>query len=176
FILLQATRNFLEAVNKLRKRRPGGAVPWSIAIKFLQARKFDVSRAITLFEQHEIIRLREGLLDLNPNQEPLKSELNTGKFTILPTRDSSGAAIAVFTAKLHCPQTTTHQTTLQGLVYQLDVALESVDTQKAGLVFIYDMSDSKYAHFDYELSQKILTLLKVNYLSFFLNILCYIQN
>jgi hypothetical protein len=41
------------------------------------------------------------------------------------------------------------------------VALESVDTQRSGLVFIYDMSDSKYANFDYDLSQKILTLLKV---------------
>ena len=46
-------------------------------------------------------------------------------------------------------------------MYQLDVALESVETQRCGLVFIYDMSDSKYANFDYDLSQKILTLLKV---------------
>nr|CAD7586939.1 unnamed protein product [Timema genevievae] len=48
----------------------------------------------------------------------------------------------------------------KGVVYQLDVALESVDTQRSGLVFIYDMSDSKYSSFDYDLSQKILTLLK----------------
>lgn len=51
---------------------------------------------------------------------------------------------------------------LQGVVYQLDAALESKDTQKHGLVFIYDMSDSKYQNFDYDLSQKILTLLKVS--------------
>lgn len=49
----------------------------------------------------------------------------------------------------------------QGVVYQLDVALQSLDTQRAGLVFIYDMTDSKYTNFDYELSQKILTMLKV---------------
>ncbi|KAG8278148.1 hypothetical protein J6590_027404 [Homalodisca vitripennis] len=79
----------------------------------------------------------------------------------LPTRDESGAAIAVFTARIHSPQLSSHQTTLQGVVYQLDVALESVDTQHSGLVFIYDMSNSKYSNFDYELSQKILTLLKV---------------
>ncbi|CAG2068924.1 unnamed protein product, partial [Timema podura] len=78
-----------------------------------------------------------------------------------PTRDATGAAIAVFTARMHCPQVSSHQTTLQGVVYQLDVALESVDTQRSGLVFIYDMSDSKYSSFDYDLSQKILTLLKV---------------
>lgn len=51
----------------------------------------------------------------------------------------------------------------QGVVYQLDAALESVETQKHGLVFIYDMSDSKYQNFDYDLSQKILTLLKVSF-------------
>lgn len=47
-------------------------------------------------------------------------------------------------------------------MYQLDAALESAETQKHGLVFIYDMSDSKYQNFDYDLSQKILTLLKVS--------------
>ena len=33
-------------------------------------------------------------------------------------------------------------------------------TQRSGLVFIYNMAGSKYANFDYDLSQKILTLLK----------------
>lgn len=56
----------------------------------------------------------------------------------------------------------TFSVSLQGVVYQLDAALESVETQKHGLVFIYDMSDSKYQNFDYDLSQKILTLLKVS--------------
>lgn len=157
----QAVKKFIEAVNRTRKRRP--ALNWRTAVKFLCARKWDVSRAVALYDQHEITRIREGLVDLDPGKEPLKSELDTGKFTILPTRDSTGAAIAVFTARIHCPQTSSHQTTLQGLVYQLDVALESVETQRAGIVFIYDMSDSKYSHFDYDLSQKILTLLKGGY-------------
>lgn len=68
----------------------------------------------------------------------------------------------MFTASSHNPQIVTHKTTLQGVVYQLDVALQSPDTQKNGLVFIYDMSGSKYFNFDYELSQKILTMLKVS--------------
>lgn len=79
-----------------------------------------------------------------------------------PGRDESGAAIALFTANLHKPMSVGHQTTLQGVVYQLDIALQSRDTQRAGLVFIYDMSSSKYSNFDYDLSQKILTLLKVS--------------
>ena len=46
-------------------------------------------------------------------------------------------------------------------MYQLDAALEDPLTQRSGLVFIYDMCDSKYSNFDYDLSIKILTLLKV---------------
>ncbi|XP_039291755.1 tyrosine-protein phosphatase non-receptor type 9 [Nilaparvata lugens] len=168
----QATKSFIEVVNKLRRRRAGGVsasgatcggVSWNTAVKFLAARKFDVGRALALYEQHEATRQREGLVHLDATHEPLKSELSTGKFTILPTRDATGAAIAVFTARVHSPQIASHQTTLQGVVYQLDVALESVETQRCGLVFIYDMSDSKYSNFDYDLSQKILTLLKGGY-------------
>lgn len=81
-----------------------------------------------------------------------------------PGRDASGAAIALFTANLHNPKAVTHRTTLQGIIYQLDAALLSIETQKAGLVFIYDMSASKYSNFDYELSQRILNLLKVSFL------------
>lgn len=159
----QATKEFIEAVNKCRAGRRAGPVSWSTAVKFLTARKFEVARALALYEQHEATRRREGLALLYPTQEPLLSELRTGKFTVLPSRDATGAAIAIFTAHLHLPQNTTHQTTLQGVVYQLDAALESVETQKHGLVFIYDMSDSKYQNFDYDLSQKILTLLKGGY-------------
>lgn len=80
-----------------------------------------------------------------------------------PVHDSIGAAIAMFSAGKHFPNETTHQTTLQGVVYQMDVALEDIETQRSGIVFIYNMMGSKYANFDYELSQKILGLLKGAY-------------
>ncbi|XP_018330791.1 tyrosine-protein phosphatase non-receptor type 9-like isoform X2 [Agrilus planipennis] len=156
-----ATKNFIEVVNKVRLRRSLGPVSWSTAVRFLIARKFDVARAVALFEQHELTRQREGLMHFDPIKEPLKSELSTGKFTVLPTRDATGAALVVFTAQRHIPATSTHQTTLQGVVYQLDAALQDPITQRAGIVFIYDMTNSKYSNFDYDLSQKILTLLKV---------------
>ncbi|XP_020715139.1 tyrosine-protein phosphatase non-receptor type 9 isoform X2 [Ceratitis capitata] len=138
-------------------------VSHTTAVKFLYARKFDVHRAVSLYEQHEQIRIREGLYNINPDIEPLYSELQTGKFTILPARDTTGAAIALFTASRHSPLSVTHTITLQGIVYQLDCALQDTETQKAGLIFIYDMSGSKYSNFDYDLSQKILTLLKGGY-------------
>lgn len=53
------------------------------ALKFLFARKFDVHRAVQLYEQHELTRLREGLYNINPMTSELLLELQTGKFTIL---------------------------------------------------------------------------------------------
>lgn len=81
--LFQATKEFIEAVNKCRAGRRAGPVSWSTAVKFLAARKFEVQRALALYEQHEATRRREGLAVLHPTQEPLLSELRTGKFTVL---------------------------------------------------------------------------------------------
>lgn len=43
----------------------------------------------------------------------------------------------------------------------------SVETQRNGLVFVYDMTNARYVNFDYELSIKILTLLKVSFIGLF---------
>lgn len=83
FFCFQATKKFIEVVNNLRAHRKLGPVSWSTAVLFLLARKFDVGRAVTLYEQHEATRQREGLVNFDPCAEPLRSELLTGKFTIL---------------------------------------------------------------------------------------------
>lgn len=64
-------------------RAPPITVSAATAVKFLFARKFDVKRAVALFEQHEQIRQRENLHQLDAGVEPLHTELETGKFTIL---------------------------------------------------------------------------------------------
>ncbi|MGH0137733.1 UNVERIFIED_CONTAM: hypothetical protein FKN15_018115 [Acipenser sinensis] len=136
-------------------------VSQNTAVKFLMARKFDVSRAIDLFQAYKNTRLKEGIYNISPDEEPLRSELLSGKFTVLPGRDAKGAALALFTARLHRPDVTTHKAVLQAIIYQLDRAIESVETQRDGLIFIYDMTSSTYGNFDYELCVKILNLLKV---------------
>lgn len=80
--IFQATKEFIEKVNA-KYRWKLGPVAWSTAVRFLYARKFDVTRALILFEQHELTRQREGLNRFDPFKEPLQSELHTGKFTIL---------------------------------------------------------------------------------------------
>ncbi|KAH9520385.1 Tyrosine-protein phosphatase non-receptor type 9 [Bulinus truncatus] len=159
----KAIQQFLEEINLIQVRHQQSPVSWSSACKFLMAKKFDLKRAVDLFFAHERTRLKEDLLSVDPNDRFLQRELSTEKLTILPGRDKSGAAVALFSARLHYPPQTTHQVVLKSLIYQLDAALESVETQRNGLVFIYDMTDSKYANFDYDLSIKILNLLKGAY-------------
>ncbi|XP_071009265.1 tyrosine-protein phosphatase non-receptor type 9-like isoform X2 [Oncorhynchus clarkii lewisi] len=111
-------------------------------------------------EEEQETRLKEGIVKLQPQEEPLHSELLSGKFTVLSVRDPSGASIALYTAKLHHPNKTGNHVVLQALFYLLDRAVESFETQRNGLVFIYDMAGSNYTNFELDLSKKILNLLK----------------
>uniref|UniRef100_A0A672PSZ6 Tyrosine-protein phosphatase non-receptor type 9 n=1 Tax=Sinocyclocheilus grahami TaxID=75366 RepID=A0A672PSZ6_SINGR len=156
----QATKQFLEEINKWTSQHGVSPLSWDVAVKFLMARKFDVLRAIELFHSYRETRLREGIVKLQPHEEPLRSELLSGKFTVLGVRDPSGASIALYTAKLHQPSKTGNHVVLQALFYLLDRAVESFETQRNGLVFIYDMAGSNYTNFELDLSKKILNLLK----------------
>ncbi|KAJ0029059.1 hypothetical protein NQD34_004056 [Periophthalmus magnuspinnatus] len=156
----QATRQFLEEINKWTSQHGVSPLSKDLAVKFLMARKFDVLRAIELFHSYRETRLKEGIVRLQPHEEPLRSELLSGKFTVLNARDPSGASIALYTAKLHHPNKTGNHVVLQALFYLLDRAVESFETQRNGLVFIYDMAGSNYTNFELDLSKKILNLLK----------------
>ncbi|XP_064815865.1 tyrosine-protein phosphatase non-receptor type 9-like isoform X2 [Oncorhynchus masou masou] len=155
-----AVEEFLTEVRSREHPHSAALVSQPTAVKFLMARKFDVSRAIDLFQAYKNTRIKEGIFNINPEEEPLRSELLSGKFTVLPGRDAKGAALALFTARLHRSDVTTHRAVLQAIIFQLDKAIESVDTQRDGLIFIYDMTNSSYGNFDYELCVKILDLLK----------------
>ncbi|KAM4675965.1 tyrosine-protein phosphatase non-receptor type 9-like [Discoglossus pictus] len=161
---IMATQRFLQEMNSWTSCHSVSPLSWDVAVKFLMARKFDVVRAIELFHSYRLTRQREGIVRLNPLQEPLLSELLSGKFTVLSVRAPTGASIAIFTAKLHHParrnSREVQHTVLQALFYLLDRAVESVDTQRHGLVFIYDMGGSQYSNFELELSKKILSLLR----------------
>ncbi|XP_051993716.1 tyrosine-protein phosphatase non-receptor type 9 [Xyrauchen texanus] len=155
-----AVEEFLAELRCREQSHNADLVSQMTAVKFLMARKFDVARAIDLFQAYKNTRIKEGIYNINPNEESLRSELLSGKFTVLPGRDENGAALALFTARLHQPEVTTHKAVLQAIIYQLDKAIESVETQRDGLIFIYDMTNSTYGNFDYELCVKILNLLK----------------
>uniref|UniRef100_A0A2K6GYC0 Tyrosine-protein phosphatase non-receptor type 9 n=1 Tax=Propithecus coquereli TaxID=379532 RepID=A0A2K6GYC0_PROCO len=155
-----ATKQFLEEINKWTVQYNVSPLSWNVAVKFLMARKFDVLRAVELFHSYRETRRKEGIVKLKPHEEPLRSEILSGKFTILNVRDPTGASIALFTARLHHPHKSVQHVVLQALFYLLDRAVDSFETQRNGLVFIYDMCGSNYANFELDLGKKVLNLLK----------------
>lgn len=162
----------LKAVDEFIRRQNwsnSDAKKWNTALKFLMARRFDVERAIKLYEDHENLRKKESLYSINLCDEAFMRELEFGKFTILPFLKNYPVC-ALFTVKLHSAQQnttpnahTSDSTTLKVLIYQLDAALENPDAQRNGINFIYDMNNCKSSHFDMALSQKILTLVRGSY-------------
>ena len=73
--------------------------PPSSGVKFVMARKFNVDRAVSLYRQHEMMRVREDLDSIDTDSPDLRKELETKKFTVLDTRDPPGAALALFNAR-----------------------------------------------------------------------------
>lgn len=50
----QATKQFLEEINKWTVQYNVSPLSWNVAVKFLMARKFDVLRAIELFHAYRV--------------------------------------------------------------------------------------------------------------------------
>lgn len=86
FFSLQAVKQFLDLVNNSGNYPNRKPIPPTEVLKYLRARKFDVQRAVQLYEQNELIRMREGLDLASPLTAELRSELETGKFTILVSK------------------------------------------------------------------------------------------
>ena len=54
----QATKQFLEEVNKWTAQYSVSPLSWNVAVKFLMARKFDVLRAVELFHTYRVSSCR----------------------------------------------------------------------------------------------------------------------
>ncbi|XP_038554378.1 tyrosine-protein phosphatase non-receptor type 9-like [Micropterus salmoides] len=65
-----AVEEFLSEVRSREQPHSAGFVSQPTAVKFLMARKFDVSRAIDLFQAYKNTRIKEGIININPDEEP----------------------------------------------------------------------------------------------------------
>lgn len=54
FFVKQATKQFLEEINRWTVQYNVSPLSWNVAVKFLMARKFDVLRAIELFHSYRV--------------------------------------------------------------------------------------------------------------------------
>lgn len=65
------------------QHQPRKVITPETAIQYLSARKFDIPKAVALYEANNLTRLREGLFGIDYKADPLRNELETGKFTVL---------------------------------------------------------------------------------------------
>lgn len=77
----QAIKQFIDLLNS--QHQPRKVITPETAIQYLSARKFDVRKAVELYEANNLTRQREGLFGIDSKIDPLRSELETGKFTVL---------------------------------------------------------------------------------------------
>lgn len=79
---MKAVKQFLDLISS-QHHQPRNV---STAIQYLAARKFDVPKAVALYEANLATRQREGLFGIDSSLasvDPLRSELESGKFTVL---------------------------------------------------------------------------------------------
>ena len=62
----QATRQFLEEINKWTSQHGVSPLSRELAVKFLMARKFDVLRAIELFHSYRVRRYGRCITEIKP--------------------------------------------------------------------------------------------------------------
>ncbi|TNN16413.1 Tyrosine-protein phosphatase non-receptor type 9 [Schistosoma japonicum] len=133
-----------------------------LAFNILAARKFSVPQAMELYHSYQAFLDSEQITRVDPFEEDVRRELLSGKFVILNDNDIPGVRVAQFFVRLH-RKSGNHRALLHSIIFQLDAALKRETAARNGLVFIFDMTDSKYSNFDYTFSCKLFKMLRSSY-------------
>ncbi|CAH8536498.1 unnamed protein product [Heterobilharzia americana] len=133
-----------------------------LAFNILAARKFSVPQALELYHSYQAFLASEQITRVDPFEEDVRRELLSGKFVILNDNDIPGVRVAQFFVRLH-RKSGNHRALLHSIIFQLDAALKRETAARNGLVFIFDMTDSKYSNFDYTFSCKLFKMLRSSY-------------
>ncbi|KAK4472058.1 hypothetical protein MN116_005432 [Schistosoma mekongi] len=133
-----------------------------LAFNILAARKFSVPQAMELYHNYQAFLASEQITRVDPFEEDVRRELLSGKFVILNDNDIPGVRVAQFFVRLH-RKSGNHRALLHSIIFQLDAALKRETAARNGLVFIFDMTDSKYSNFDYTFSCKLFKMLRSSY-------------
>eukprot|EP00117_Sycon_ciliatum_P032785 scpid68803/ scgid25355/ Receptor-type tyrosine-protein phosphatase F len=143
----------------------GEKVAWQEAVKVVSARKFNVERALDLYERYKSLRSELSLDSLAPLEDPLHSDLTSGKFTILDCTSKEGCRIAVFTTALYSGFDTPQgkELLMQNILFNLDECLLSAAAQRNGIILVINLRDAGARFSDRRLAVEILDLLQDRY-------------
>jgi len=161
--LLQLSDNEKQSLDQLKGRvqqEALGDFTDVLLVQFLMARKFEVERAITLLKNNLAWR-KEHQLDEQMKVDDVMKELSTLKMIMMPNaHDVAGAQLIFFRPRMHFPRESLPADVLKMAVFLLQNAIQRVETQRNGFVFIIDGTNAGWHNFDLRLPRFVLDMLQ----------------
>ncbi|RDD45183.1 Tyrosine-protein phosphatase non-receptor type 9 [Trichoplax sp. H2] len=130
---------------------------------FVAARKNDIKRAKTLFQQHLDFRKKYNLCRINPNDKDLQDELRSRRFYITRLGDKDHASVLLLTAHRYKKEENSIQTFLKSMIFQLDQILKDPRTRQSGVILLIDLTTVGITSGEKDFVRTILKVIQGNY-------------
>ena len=130
------------------------------ALRFCYARKFDLKRIQTLFNNYVSAVEKNGLNWVTIND--VVEELRTLKLYCPGSRDKEGAGLFVICARNHKSKQFPMDSTLKLAFYLAELVTSHPKTQRNGLTLICDLDGVEWSQFDSAFIQKMISFFQNN--------------
>ena len=147
-----------EVVFSFLTSNPSCTVP--TALRFCYARKFDLARIQTLFNNYMSAVEKSGLSGITVND--VLEELRTAKLYCPGGRDKEGAGLFVICARNHRSKQFPMESTLRLAFYLAELVTSHPKTQRNGLTLICDLDGVEWSQFDSAFIQRITSFFQNN--------------
>lgn len=134
---VQAIAEFRRRLNEVEEQKQDDRT----LLRFLRCKKFDVSRALSVYEGYHAFREDHTELFTNTSSESVKEIWRAGIIGGLSCRDRKGRAVMVSFPGRWEPESHGLEDTMKALTQQLEHLIKSEETQINGIVLIADFSN-----------------------------------
>ena len=136
-VRLQAIAEFRRRLNEIDEHTTDDRT----ALRFLRCKKFDVSRALTVYEGYRTFRRKHAELFTEMSSESVKEIWRAGVIGAVPCRDKKGRAVMISFPGRWEPAKHSLEDAMRAMIQQLEHLIQSEETQINGIVLIADFSN-----------------------------------